>query len=170
MSETTLPEAPSQATTKKKRGPRPRPKPEDGSRDAKRIAAVVLEVLAGARSPQEAADALAVSLPSYYIAENRAIAGLVAACEPTARYTQRSADVELAAMKKDHERLTRELARHQALSRATQKSIGLAPPAAKDEKGKKKRVPRVRALRAIAQLKREDESPEETAGTRVETP
>lgn len=170
MSGTTTPSAESPEPAKKKRGPRPRPKPEDGSRDAKRIAAVVLEVLAGARSPQDAADALAVSLPSYYIAENRAIAGLVSACEPTARYSQHSTEVELATMKKENERLQRDLARHQALSRVAQRTIGLPPPS-KDDKSKKKRSPRIRALRAVAQLRKNiatDAS--EMTGTKSDNP
>jgi hypothetical protein len=45
----------------------------------KRQAAAILEVLAGARTPTEAATALAVSLPRYYQLESRALEGLVAA-------------------------------------------------------------------------------------------
>ena len=52
------------------------------SLEAKRIAALVLEVLAGTRTPAEAAASLEVSLPRYYQLEGRAFQGLVAACEP----------------------------------------------------------------------------------------
>lgn len=138
---------------KSRRGPKPRPKAEDGSSDAKRIAAAVLEVLAGARTPQEAATALGVSVPCYYSAETRALAGLVSACEPLGRARERSADVELATLKRDNERLKREAARSQALARAAQRTIGLPSPATKEAvKGKKRRAPRVRALKAAREL------------------
>ena len=48
---------------------------QDTSRQAKQVAAAILEVLAGARTPQQAADALAVSLPRYYQLESRALRG-----------------------------------------------------------------------------------------------
>src|ERR1700682_6224924 len=48
----------------------------------KRQAAAILEVLAGARTPTEAATALSVSLPRYYQLESRGLGGLVAACVP----------------------------------------------------------------------------------------
>src|SRR5436305_15200116 len=52
------------------------------SREAKQAAAAVLDVLAGGRTPVEAASALGVSLTRYYVLEERALAGLVQACEP----------------------------------------------------------------------------------------
>src|SRR6516164_6368790 len=54
----------------------------DSSLEAKRLAAAVLEVLAGTRGPSEAAAALSISLPRYYQLEGRALEGLLAACEP----------------------------------------------------------------------------------------
>jgi hypothetical protein len=39
---------------------------QDNGRDAQRQAAVILEVLAGARTPTQAAAALNVSVPRYY--------------------------------------------------------------------------------------------------------
>ena len=56
-----------------------------GSREALRLAACVLEVLAGLRGPTEAAGALGVSLARYYQLEQRALAGLVRGCEPLRR-------------------------------------------------------------------------------------
>ncbi len=50
--------------------------------EAQRLAATILEVLAGLRSPPEASQALAVSLPRYYQLEARALEGLVAALAP----------------------------------------------------------------------------------------
>ena len=55
------------------------------SRDAKQRAAAILEVLAGGRTPTQAAQALGVSLGRYYLLEDNALAALVAACEPQPR-------------------------------------------------------------------------------------
>src|SRR5262249_56517863 len=60
----------------------PRLHAEGASRDARRLAAAILEVLAGVRTPAEAAQQLAISLTRYDIVEGRALHGLVAACEP----------------------------------------------------------------------------------------
>jgi hypothetical protein len=46
---------------------------KDASRDAQRMAAAILEVLAGARTPSQAAEALGVSLPRYFQLETRAM-------------------------------------------------------------------------------------------------
>src|SRR3982074_3823019 len=51
------------------------------SKDAKRLAAAILEVLAGARTPQQAADALQMSLQRYYQVESRGLRALLASCE-----------------------------------------------------------------------------------------
>src|SRR5262249_32609299 len=99
------------------------------SPEAKRVAAAVLEVLAGTRGPAEAAAALGISLPRYSQLERRALAGLVAACEPR-RGGRRRGGNELAALRQECERLQRECARQQALVRAAQRSVGLAPPPA----------------------------------------
>src|SRR5437660_12671441 len=53
-----------------------------GSAEAKKTAAVILEVLAGLRQTQDAAEALEISAGRYYAVEARAVQGLVAACEP----------------------------------------------------------------------------------------
>jgi len=37
---------------------------------------------AGARTPTEAAQALGLSLPRYYLLEERALQGMLVACEP----------------------------------------------------------------------------------------
>jgi hypothetical protein len=143
---------------RRKLGRPPKKTLQNASRDAKRLAAVVLEVLAGARTPPNAAAALGISLPTYYIAEKRALNGLVTACEPTDT-TDRSLEVELHNLKKEKACLERECARHQALARASQRSIGLLPAAEpKPEKGKKRKPPRVRALAAVRKLQ-EDTAP-----------
>lgn len=95
-------------------------------RDAKRTAAAILEVLGGARSPTDAAAALAVSLPRYYMLETRALSGLLQACEPRPVGRVRSAEHELTAARKQIEKLQRECARSQALVRVAQRPGGLA--------------------------------------------
>src|SRR5262245_6994852 len=53
---------------------------ESGDGEARRLAAVILEVLAGGRTPTEAAQSLGISPPRYYALEQRALTGLVSAC------------------------------------------------------------------------------------------
>ena len=127
---------------------------QDASRDARRVAAAILEVLAGARTPTEAASALTMSLPRYYQLETQALRGLVSACEPKPRGRQASPTRELTVLRQENERLRREAARHQALVRAAQRSIGLAPPPAPvRSSGKKPRRRRLaRGLAAAARL------------------
>jgi hypothetical protein len=129
-------------------------------RDAQRQAAVILEVLAGARTPTQAAAALNVSVPRYYQMETRALRGLVEACEAKPRGRAPSADKELASLRREQERLQRELTRQQSLVRVTQRHIGLASPAspAKSAAGgpgkKRRRRAVVRALTAAKQLEK----------------
>jgi hypothetical protein len=126
---------------------------QDASRDARRVAAAILEVLAGARTPTEAASALTMSLPRYYQVETQALRGLVSACEPRPRGRQASPTRDLTVLQKENERLRREAARHQALVRAAQRSIGLAPPPPARPSGKKPRRRRLaRGLAAAARL------------------
>jgi hypothetical protein len=133
------------------------------SKEAKRHAAVVLEVLAGARTPTEAAEALGVSPPRYYALEGRALEGLLKACEPRPKGPRRSPEREIAQLHADIERLEREGARSQALLRAAQRAVGLpAPNRAKDkpsagQKRRGKRQPVARALRAAKVLRRDPE-------------
>src|SRR5438552_11350588 len=99
---------------------------QEHSREAQRWAAVILEVLAGERTPAQAAAALSVSLPRYYQVETRGLRGLVAGCEARPRGPGRNLDRELAALRRQHERLQRELQRQQTLVRMAQRTIGLA--------------------------------------------
>src|SRR5207237_2868031 len=73
------------------------------SGEARRLAAVILEVLAGVCTPASGAQALGIRLPRYYFLEQRAIRGLVAACEPRPTGRTVSSDRPIA-------RLARELA------------------------------------------------------------
>jgi hypothetical protein len=127
------------------------------SREARQLAAVILDVLAGSRTPQQAADALSLSLPRYYQLEDRALAGLIGACEPRPRGRQVEATAELARANKEVERLTRALSRSQALVRLTQRTVGVpAPTPEKAGSRKRKRKPVVRALRRANELRADE--------------
>jgi len=147
------------AVAKKKRG-RPRQageKKPESSLEARRMAGVVLEVLSGTMTPTEAAEAMGMSVPKYYMVESRALDGLVLACEPRKRGYVRSAERELESLKKKHASLERECARYQALARASRRAVGLRLPKrgkeVKDKKGRRKRKPTVRALTLAKKLK-----------------
>jgi hypothetical protein len=135
---------------------------KEASREAQRLAAAVLEVLAGARTPGQAAEALGVSLPRYFQLETRAMHGLVAGCETRPRGPGRNVDKELAALKRQQERLEREVRRQQTLVRLAQRTVGLAAPAADKPTGtgpgkKRRRRPVVRALRAARHLQEQSQ-------------
>lgn len=127
------------------------------SMEAKRLAAAVLEVLAGARLPSEAAAVLQVSVGRYYQLESRALGGLVAACEPRRRGRGRKSSNEASSLRQECDRLRRECARQQALVRAAQRTVGLPAPAGppnteKGGKKRRKRKPTARALKMAALL------------------
>lgn len=129
------------------------------SEGARRLGAAILEVLAGARTPLEAAAALGISAPRYYALEYRALLGLLRACEPRRRGRAQSEERTLERERKETERLKRECARLGALLRAAQRTVGLSPTAdARGQKektpgGRRRRRPRLaRALRAAAAL------------------
>ncbi|HMC88499.1 MAG TPA: hypothetical protein VKI17_03080 [Gemmataceae bacterium] len=127
--------------------------PREASRQARRVAAMVLEVLAGARTPTEAAQALEVSVPRYYQLETRALRGLLSACEPIPKGRAPSLAHELARLQRDKERLQRQVLGQQALVRAAQRTVGLSPPPAPAKKaGTKTRRRLARALNVAARL------------------
>ena len=134
-------------------------KTPEGSWEAKRTAAAILEVLAGVRTATDAAAALEISAMRYHVLERRALAGLVAGCEPRRKGRTVSPEQEAAHLHKQIKRLEHEILRHQALSRASQRTVGLAPPkpSKKPTGGKKrrKRKPTVRALK-LANLLQSD--------------
>jgi len=136
----------------------------EASKDAKRLAAVVLEVLAGLRTPPQAATAIGLSQAGYYQLEARALRGLLEACVPKPKGRQPNPGGDLAQLQRQNERLQRDLIRQQSLVRVTQRSIGLSPPPAaplKSAAGKKKRKrkPVVRALSLAKRLKQEAAEP-----------
>lgn len=139
--------------------------PTPGTRQANKLAVAILDVLAGARLPAEAAQAVGVSLPRYYQLEQRALDGIVKACEPRVKGPGKNPQRQAAQLQRQVTRLTQELSRQQALVRAAQRTIGLAPPAprpAASTKGatgaaksgsKRRRKPTVRALKAAQRLR-----------------
>lgn len=133
-----------------------KPPPERvASPEARRAAGVVLEVLAGERSPGEAAEALGISPPAYYLLESRALEGLVHGCEPRPKGRVVTAQSELQALRKQCARLERESARYQALARVAQRTAGVPAkkkPDSKPAAGRRKRKPAVRALKLAQRL------------------
>jgi hypothetical protein len=128
--------------------------------EAQRLAAAILEVLAGVRSPSAAAELLAISLPRYYQLEARALEGLVACLAPRRLGKQPSLENRVKQLEKELAVAHRACARQEALVRVTQRSLGLAalatpktPAALTPGKSRKPRKPMVRALRAAQQLR-----------------
>jgi hypothetical protein len=143
----------------------------ESSKEAKRLAAVILEVLAGLRSPPQAATALQLSLPRYYQLEARALQGMLKACEPKPKGRQANPATGMAALQRQNEQLQRDLGRQQSLVRLAQRAIGLnAPPAPVPKaSGKKarKRKPVVRALSMASRLKQEADAAEAPSASDV---
>ena len=174
------------STAKRVRGPcrkqftAARPGQSAAGSEARRLAAVILEVLAGVQTPTSAAQALGIRLPRYYFLEQRALGGLVSACEPRTKGRTVSSDRQIAKLERELAVCRRELGRQQALARAAQRVLGLkatavapvtagkAGVATHDKTGKgqsastatggnsgkksRKRKPVVRALRAARVL------------------
>jgi hypothetical protein len=121
---------PKQASAKGASAAKPQPSPKvppaATPSEAQRLAAGILEVLAGLRSPPAAAELLAISLPRYYQLEARALEGLVAALAPRPLGKQPSLENRVKQLEKELEAARRACARQEALVRLTQRSLGLA--------------------------------------------
>jgi hypothetical protein len=142
---------------------------KDRGADARRLAAAILEVLAGARTPTEAALALSLSVPRYYQLEAQALRGLLEACEPKPQGRVHTVENEVKTLSKENQRLQREIMRHQALARAAQRAVGLSPPAPVVNKaGKKPRKRRVVRALSVAEHLKQETIP--TTGTSTTTP
>src|SRR5262245_54188271 len=138
--------------------------PEAG-KDAKRMAAVILEVWAGLRTRLQAGEALGVSLPRYYQIEASGLQGLVTGCAPKPKGRQANPAHEATALRRDNERLQRELGRQQALVRLTQRGLGVAPAPAKATTPKgRRRKPVVRALTLAGRLQPDGAEPASLSG------
>jgi hypothetical protein len=138
----------------------------DASPDARRLAAAILEVLAGSQMPSEAARSLGLSVARYYQLELRAVAGLLAACER--RPPGRGHGAGVTALQHECDRLRRECARQQALVRVARRTVGLpaaAPTPAATPGRKRGRRPTARALKMAALLQTPDQPPAAAAGS-----
>lgn len=125
--------------------------------ESRRYAACVLEVLAGLRSPEQAAEALSMSLPTYYNLETRALRGLIHGCTPTPPGRTLMLLKQVRSLELKSAALEKQVGRYQALLRNAQRSAGLLPPPAPapgKTPGRRKHRPVVRALRAIEVLQR----------------
>jgi hypothetical protein len=131
-------------------------KPE-GSKESKRVVGVILQVLAGVLGPYEAAEVLKISPTMYYKIEERALDGMLAACEPRQKGKQKTPQSELKGLKEKYAKLERERARYQTLLRASNRAVGLYMPknkeGQKDKRGRKKKRPTTRALKLAERLK-----------------
>ncbi len=140
--------------SKRRGATRPDPVLHTNSLETKRLATAILEVLAGVRTPPDAAKTLNISLPRYYLLEQRALTGLLAACEARSKGRQRSVEREITKLQRELASSQRECTRQQSLLRATQRAVGLAaasPSKSLEKNGGKKtrrRRPTARALRA----------------------
>lgn len=151
---------------KPERTPKDGPRVRGGTAEARNQAALILEVLAGVRRPLEAAKALNIPLPRYYLLERRALEGFVTGCEPAPLGRKPGADArELEKAQKQLRRLEQDCLRYQALARTAQRGLGLPPvppPSREVVKGKRRSKPAVRALKVALGLKKET-APAETA-------
>ena len=93
---------------------------------------------------------MGLSLPRYYQIEKRALECLLDGCESRPRGRGRSLDKELTVLRRDHERLQRELIRLQSLLRAAQRTVGLTPPASTPTKKNGRKPRRQRTARALS--------------------
>ena len=151
--------------------------------ESNRRAALILEVLAGARSAGQAAEALKICTNHYYLLERKALAGLLAACQPQPRGKRPAAEGQLAALQRDLARCQLECQRQAALVRALQRTVGLpaSPPpekpktrSAKSEKNgsarKRHRRASVRALRMAKEFNERATVAEAVAATAATPP
>ena len=132
-----------------------------GTTDSRRIAAVILEVLAGLRTPNQAAKALTVSLPRYYSIELTALQGLITACEPRRKGPGKNTDKQIETLNAQIGRLQSDLSRQQALIRSAQRAIGITAPTTEKTDGKRRaKKPTIRALKVAQMLRTADSETE----------
>lgn len=125
--------------------------------EARAHAACVLEVLAGLRTPEQAAEALAISVQTYYHLEARALRGLIHGCTPIPPGRTMLLLKQVRGLELKCAALEKQVGRYQALLRNAQRGL-LPPPAPVKGKtaGKRKHRPVVRALRTIEVLQRKE--------------
>ena len=92
--------------------------------EARRRAAVILEVLAGVHTPTTAAQALGIGAQRYYLLEQQALEGLVQACQPRPHGRTVTSDRQIARLERELAVCRRELGRQQALARRRALRVG----------------------------------------------
>src|SRR2546428_942660 len=107
---------------------RPQPRPLTGDEGAKRSAALILEVLAGLRTPSEASTALGVTTMRYYVLERRALGGMVQSPAPRPKGEKRRPEDAPAGAGRGEGGLEREKGRPQAPGGAGPGTNGPPPP------------------------------------------
>jgi hypothetical protein len=160
-----------------------KPPPEvAASSQARRIAAVLLEVLAGLRATGSAAKELGITPMRFYQIEERAIGGLISACEPrpSGLQPERRDALELASLREQVRRQTQELNQARSVLRTTRRQLGVAtapepiavkPGTRKDGKPTKAKVrrPTVRALTMVRRLMKADATAAAASGSAAST-
>lgn len=132
--------------------------PAEGSQEARRRAAGVLEVLAGVHTPADAARALGLTTARYYALEQQALEGLIKGCELKSKGRRQTPERQLEDLRLEVQRLRRECDRQQALARTAQRAVGLSlkrqeQVTTKSGKVRKAKKPNARALVAARLLK-----------------
>ena len=125
-----------------------------GSVEARRSAAMMLEVMSGVRTPTDAAQSLGMSQMKYYLMESRALQGMVTAMEPRpkGRRAKKAEDV-LEQVIRERDRLKRDLNRMTSLLRLVRKGAKLGEPEQRPTKnGRKRRKPVCRAEKLMKRL------------------
>jgi hypothetical protein len=151
---------------------------EQVSPQARRQAACILEVLAGLRTPEQAAQTLAVSLQTYYHVEARAMRGLIHGCTRTPPGRTMLLLKQVRGLELRCATLENQLGRYQALLRNAQRGLLPPPPPTttktdaqaktNGEGRRRKHRPVVRALRTIGLLQREQPEHQHQAATPVD--
>jgi len=141
------------------------------SERAKQMAAVILDVLGGNRTPTDAGRILGLSVARYYVVEQRAILGLVDGCEPsTKRGPSPDLEQKVRLLEQENRRLNQAVLRQQAIVRSTQRGLGISAPRTevpasgsnkptKSGKPRKARRPTIRALRQARRVEASRPSP-----------
>ncbi len=128
-----------------------------GSAGARKTTAVILEVFAGVKGTQEAAEALGLSPNRYYQLEARALQGMIDSLEPRNRGRQLTPEREIESLKTQNARQVREISRLQARVRAARRTIGIPEKKATKKASTRKRKPSHRGKKVVAILRKPKE-------------